>query len=389
MANHPFDENHVEELLRNMPKIKDNRNIDDIYYSVQKQMIKKTKSKKMLFIPALSLLAVVILMVVISPIFFSQEEKQSSSLDRSDHKEAVAMTASKQKAELKKTEQDKPDVNANRSDKDLISKTAVYHEDLKENNVFTYAVLTNDAVVVPVSVLAPKKDNSDWVNQYKTIGKTLAQKTPALDNFLLIHGGLAYDADTKILHITIAKKDVPSINESIQLNLNRMVQYSFAYQNVKLVDFSDENGSPIEIGELGEIESQEINKTPQTAYYLYTSSDGKDYLLPTDETFSSYQSALDAMKTMPDDFHQPVIGQDINMKVREENKNQAIVQFTNSVQIDKEENPMDMIEAILLTAKNFGFKSVQFENVKPVQWDGFDFSKPVEVPIAPNKISME
>jgi len=32
MANHPFDENHVEELLRNMPKIKDNRNIDDICY---------------------------------------------------------------------------------------------------------------------------------------------------------------------------------------------------------------------------------------------------------------------------------------------------------------------------------------------------------------------
>ncbi|MGV3466921.1 MAG: hypothetical protein ACO1OT_16715 [Heyndrickxia sp.] len=387
MANHPFDENHVKELLRNMPKITDNRNIDDIYWSVQRKMNKKTKSKKIFFIPALSVLAVVILMVLISPVFLKQGEQQSKSTDSSDRKAQVAMSSSKPKAELKKKEQST--VNADQNTKDQISKTAVYNEDLKDDNVFTYGVFTKDAVVVPVSVLAPKEENSDWINQYKTIAKTLAQKTPSLDNYLPLHGDMKYDAATKKLHIIIAKKDIPSINESIQLNLNRIVQYSFANQEVKEVDFSDENGNPIEVGELGEVKSQDINQTPQTAYYLYTSSDGEDYLLPTDETFSNFQAALEAMKTKPDDFHQPVIGQDVDMKVNVENKEQANVQFTNNVQLDKEKNSMDMIEGILLTAKNFGITSIQFKNVEPLQWDGFDFSKPVEVPIAPNKIHLE
>ncbi|KQL53669.1 hypothetical protein AN964_09255 [Heyndrickxia shackletonii] len=388
MANHPIDENHLEKLLRNMPKITDSRNAENIYWSVQTKMNKKTKNKKLIFIPVLSVLAVVIAFILISPVFLQEDHQESKSMDVSSRKDAVVMSAAKQKAQPKKTEKASANINAVQSANDQISKTAIYKEDLGKNNVFTYGVFTKDAVVVPVSVLA-LKENTDWVTQYKKIAGSLAKKMPSLDNYLPLHGDMKYDAATKKMHIIIEKKDIPSITELFQLNLDSIIQYSFAYQDVKKVDFSDENGNPIEIGELGEVTSKDINKTPHTAFYLYTSGDGEEYLLPTDEKFSNLQAALEAMKTKPDDFHHPVIGQDLSIKVNEENADQATVQFTKNVQLENEKNPMDMIEAILLTAKNFGYSSIQFENIEPLQWNGFDFSKPVEVPLAPNRINIE
>lgn len=386
MANHPFDEHHLEELLRKMPKITDNRNSEEIYWSVQSKMNKKVKNNKLFFIPVLSVLAIAILFVIISPVFLQKGHQESKSMDMSGHKEAVKTSASAPKAQSKKTDQ--ANVNTIQSTNDQLSKTSIYNEDLGDNNVFTYAAFTKDAVVVPVSVIAPK-EIGEWAAQYKTIAEGLAKKIPALDNYLPLNGDIKYDAATKKVHIIIEKKDIPNIAEPIQLNLNRIVQYSFAYQDVKEVDFSDENGNPIEIGEIGEVKSQTINKTPHTAYYLYKSSDGEEFLLPTDETFSNFQSALEAMKSKPDDLHLPVIGKDINAKVSEGNTNQATIEFTNTVHLENEQKPMDMIEAILLTAKNFGFTTVQFNNIEPAQWNGFDFSKPVEVPIAPNRINMD
>ncbi|MFK4997726.1 hypothetical protein ACI2OX_10380 [Bacillus sp. N9] len=39
-----------------------------------------------------------------------------------------------------------------------------------------------------------------------------------------------------------------------------------------------------------------------------------------------------------------------------------------------------------MTAKDFGYKQLQFENIEPEQWDRFDFTKPITVPVAANLI---
>lgn len=47
-----------------------------------------------------------------------------------------------------------------------------------------------------------------------------------------------------------------------------------------------------------------------------------------------------------------------------------------------------MIEAILLTAKEFGFKKVQFQNAGNEKIGHFNLRKAIEVPVAPNLIDL-
>jgi len=47
---------------------------------------------------------------------------------------------------------------------------------------------------------------------------------------------------------------------------------------------------------------------------------------------------------------------------------------------------MQMIEGMLLTAKSFNMQ-IQFENVKQTDWEGFDFTNPLPIPVGANELS--
>ncbi|MBS4173316.1 hypothetical protein [Bacillus sp. FJAT-49736] len=390
MANRPFDENQIEELLQSMPKINDNRKSDEIYRSVHLKLDKQQKNKKLFLIPALSVLAAAILFVLVTPLFLHEGQQQSKSMNMSRGQDIAHKSASKVAGKADKADKAEKSEKVNlftESAKDQISKTAVYPEDLAGKSVFTYSIFTEDAVVVPVSILA-NKDKADWAEQYKENVSAITKTLPMAENFLPSNVEMKYNAAEKKIHVIIPKTSLPSISEQVQLNFDRIVQYSFVYQDINKVDITDENGNQIELGQIGKVkENFIINKTPRNAFYLYKSSNGDEYLLPTDETFPNLQAALKAMKIKPDDFHQPVMNMDLNVK--ETTSEQATIEFTNKIQLEEEKNPMQMLEAILLTAKNFGYQYVQFENIEPLQWDGFDLSKPVEVPIAPNRINVK
>jgi hypothetical protein len=390
MAKHHLDENHLEELLRNMPKLNDHRSSEEIYRNVKMGFNKKKKAKKSYLIPALSVIAAAIVFVLISPIFSQQNNSKSKSVGIVSNKDvSVHDIASTSSTKIEKSKQVKINLLADRVQDSKIKKTAVYEQDAKGNNIFTYGVFTVDSEVVPISIVSPKT-NDDWATKYKQIALTFASKEKHhLDNYLPLHGKLTYDRNTKKVTIVIIKNALQSISEQVQLNLDRIVQYSFAYQDVKEVDFTDENGKPIELSEIGQVGNKMINKTPHTAFFSYKASNGESYLLPTDEQYPKLQDALEAMKTKPDDFHLPVIPKNLHIKVKVNNGTQATVQFTDNLHLQSIENSMNMIEGILLTAKNFGFTSVFFDHIEPLQWNGFDFTKSVKVPVAPNRINFE
>ena len=45
---------------------------------------------------------------------------------------------------------------------------------------------------------------------------------------------------------------------------------------------------------------------------------------------------------------------------------------------------LQMIEGILLTGASFGIQ-MQFENVVQVDWNGFNFTQPLPIPVGPNQ----
>ena len=51
------------------------------------------------------------------------------------------------------------------------------------------------------------------------------------------------------------------------------------------------------------------------------------------------------------------------------------------------EKAMQMIEGMLLTAASFG-EQLQFENVVQEEWNGFNFSQPLPVPVGSNPLPL-
>ncbi|MGZ4161397.1 MAG: negative regulator of sigma-X activity, partial [Neobacillus sp.] len=87
---------------------------------------------------------------------------------------------------------------------------------------------------------------------------------------------------------------------------------------------------------------------------------------------------------------QPEIGLKASLSPSIRIKNAAIIHDTLFITIDKNVNMKDnpnmiySIEALLLTAKEFGVNMVKVENSPINQVGRFDLTKKIKVPVAPN-----
>ena len=161
-----------------------------------------------------------------------------------------------------------------------------------------------------------------------------------------------------------------------------MIQYTLRYQDVKLVKFVDEKGDKVELGEYGIVQPLPIKKTLKTAHYLYTLSDGNMYIMPADLESDTLNEAIDNMKILPNDFYQSLIPESVSPELIQVEDATATIGFKEPLDLQQGDQHvnMRMIEGLLLTAKEFGYSNVKFENIGPQNWEDFHFENPVQSP---------
>lgn len=394
MVKNDKEDHQLEELLSNMPKMADHRGPDEIYQAIEQKAKRKRRKKRSIFIPALTAVAAAILFILISPAFSGNVKKDLASSGNSFSEKAVQNSKNAEQQNksitLMESKEDRSSKALTKESTDIqAKKTAVYEQDLTENDVITYGLFTKDAFLVPVSVVVPKS-NSEWITKFKETIKTVPLEEWGFTNIPLLQGDIHYDEATKNLHIVLKREEWSKIPESVELNLSKLIQYSFASQDVKDVEFSDENGDQVELSNIGTIKSTTINKTPKTGYYTYKLNDERNLLVPSDATFETLEEALNGMKEKPNDFYYSVIPDNVNISVSNVNPKQVDIEFKDKVNLlDESHNDyMAMIEGMLLTAKDFGYSSVFFNNIEPLEWEGFTFSEPIKVPYSPNRLPL-
>lgn len=144
----------------------------------------------------------------------------------------------------------------------------------------------------------------------------------------------------------------------------------------------------LEIEGPGLIRDQQYNENP-TTYYLSTQDNGMQYLVPfLDKSFSTVVEAIEQMKfEVSNQLHSAIIpGVDYDVS---ESEGVVYVEFSNLLDLTQYDSlkAMQMIEGILLTASSFG-KEVQFQNIMQSEWEGFDFTKPLPIPVGANKLPL-
>ncbi|MGK4040986.1 hypothetical protein AB0Y20_01700 [Heyndrickxia oleronia] len=404
MAEFENEEEYIKNLLLNMPKMRDQRSPEEIYRNIKYKVEKKQSKKKMLMIPSVIIATFAIIVVLISSSFMQSNPNEIAKSTIEPRKESLENKAV--------TDQDQQNIEHNSQfsfsekrdvspDEGIVSEfsartidkksmSAIYEQDLQQNDMFTYGVFTKDAILVPISVEVSKSD-IDWFTNYLQTAEALPLEQWGFASLPNIPGELQYRQNEKKLHITVPKDQVRKVPEYVEQNLTRILQYSFSFLNhIKEVDYSDENGDPIQLNNIGLLKSYKVSQLVNVGYFSYLQTNGMKLLVPSDLEYSSFNSAIENMKKAPNDFYQPIIPNQIHLKATENHDNSLNIEFNKLLDFSQgNEDYQLMLDGILLTAKSFGYKEVLFKDVSPMKWEKFDFSKPIKVPIAPNKYTIK
>jgi len=405
-----LSDKQLEEILGQMPKIKDHRDPRDIYQNIAHRVEKRKMPTWA--IPSAALAAVLFLAFILSPGLMDWNQSADKSIDSKSSTESNMATDmdTGQNDEVKdstnqaedKLKMDIPTENDNK-DNEFMAKAvenpyaglnALYEEELanQESEVLTYAIPDpNVQVLVPVTTVVPKEEGKPWIDSFTETMPKLKEEEWGLSEFYPVDASFSYDEETKSLNMDM-KTDHPYQHGSVSstMLIDAMSQ-NLSGQGIEKMTFTTEQKPGVDFGNYGILKDAPISTTSkEMRAYMFYQHDGSEQplLVPTQEQFDSFILALEKMRgnieelnltaSVPNEFQATTI---------EENEGGIKIILDNSKSLNNEFLPN--LEAILMTAKEFGYASVKLENTGTNQLGPFNLADPIPVPVAPNKKIVE
>jgi hypothetical protein len=378
-----WSDEELIELIQEMPKIEDYRHPRDIYQNLPF----KRRKKIPWLLPGIATAAALFLFFILVPKFMDnnqysrdnakQEATQDAKVAREDNNSSgIAngdaqqdQTYTMEKAQLKNEE---------------ISTTAVYDDAIKDAAVLTYWVPDDQAQnLIPISTIVNNTDGKDWLTLFNENMAKLQETEWGLTDYYPLKASLSYDKNGENIIV-----DVPAGHLYAQGSANELAFINSINNNVasnssaKMIKFTTNGESGLEMGNDYYTELP-VNPVKNHAYFFYYPN-GKDvpFLVPSPEPYNDIQAALRAMGSPIE----PLNLQEVTLIIDEVSTSDQTLTLTFKEDTNLKVDQMTLwsLEAILLTAKEFGFEKVIVNN-PPVEKIGpFDLTQEIKVPVAPN-----
>ncbi|PAE22028.1 GerMN domain-containing protein [Robertmurraya siralis] len=404
MRKSEWSDEQLEKLLREMPKIEDNRDPRDIYQNISLRLSKK--KQRSWIIPSVATAAVVLIIAVLSPNLLGENSSSEQSAESGNATEqaersemniikdegaGIAYENAVEENQDTPTSDDAAEERVTSSTIDLNQEyTAVYAEDVDgaEENALTFAIPDEqNQIIVPITVLIQKEKGKSLFEQYtETMAKLHEKEWGLAETFPL------KNVELSVINDNILKVNVPS-GQTYQGSANEIAFTSVIKKTAKSlglkgIELYTDNQPGIELGNEGELSGLDLSDDGNYAYYFYYSNVNPEvpYLVPYGESFTNIESALNAMKENVD-THQlsASIPQDIDIEEIHGEKGMLTLQLNEESDMTSTRTILQTIEAILLTAKEFNYNKVKIEYSKLDKIGKFVFNEEMNVPIAPNK----
>ncbi|MDR6122536.1 hypothetical protein QFZ87_002133 [Bacillus sp. SLBN-46] len=397
MKKSEWSDRELEELLMQMPKIKDHRNPRDIYQNLS---LKRRKTKTWL-LPSLATAAALLLFFILVPKLMdganSSSDKQaeitSFNQETKDADQKKNSTFALNKGESSSKEKALSGTPKNEVMATSTVKTAIYADDVGNGKVLTYWIPDPQGqILIPVSTVVAKADNESWLTLYNENMANLKEEEWGLTDFYPLNVTMSVNSDNTTIQV-----DVPlnhqygqgSTNETNFINvINKDISSN---SDIKKVKFST-NGEPgIELGNFGNKQEVDINVVKNHGFFFYypTGSD-VPFLTPSTTTYSDINKALDAMKTDQTELGltgslSPLLPvSDVSIADKT-----LVLSFKGNTMLQDNQMTVSAFEALLLTAKEFGLEKVVVKDSPILQLGPFDLTKENQVPVAPNLRSIQ
>lgn len=412
MKKSQLSDKQLEEILGRMPKIKDHRDPRDIYQNIAHRVEKRRMPTWV--IPSAALAAVLFLAFILSPGLMGVNHSADKSIERnsaSDAKSSMEMDTAIRDDAAKKSgdeqestlmmdatdteEQKAKDFRALENTNMYSDLTALYHEEIEGDNLqaFTYSIPDDNLQVnIPVTVTVPINENKNWFDSYTQTMDQLKEEEWGLSEFYPLDGTITYDEGSKAILMNLKENHIYRNGNSSVLLLEAFEE-NYKEYGADWVKFNTNNKSGAELSNYGETHQWKIApyQKGSRAYYLFNPADaGKSYIVPVKGKFNSISDAFAEMRNNIESHRlKASIPKDLELEGVEskDNPKLLIVDIENIRFLNEDFLPN--LEAILLTAKDFGYEAVKIENAGTEKLGPFNLNEPIQVPIAPNKKNIE
>ncbi|MFS0863514.1 GerMN domain-containing protein [Fredinandcohnia sp. 179-A 10B2 NHS] len=409
MKKSEWNDEQLEQMLMQMPTIKDHRNPREIYQNISLKVNKK-KRKKVWFVPTIATAAAALLFFILAPSFLNNFNLGSeSSSDEAMENASMAIEDSEKSTE-EDLGNDSIGMLSEPSDKEDASRVMIAEEqqsytvkNLDSNEILlTYSVYLGGANFPTTVSIVVQSDGDNAIEQWE-------KNIPLVNDIILRNPNLGIDPipsffsdfseivekdGSKIVRADVADNVNTESFTSAQGNEFKNLLESFRllsddYQHVELYK---NNELGVINGNEGIVEKNiDLEKDTKYAYLYYMHEEsGHKFLAPSSEEYSTIKEALEAMGEplgQGDYKLQPTIPANANLETIKPDGTNLAITFTDDTGLDNNDTFIRMLEAILLTAKEFDFETVTFHgNIDRI--GDVQFGEPVDVPIAPNPLPL-
>jgi hypothetical protein len=389
MKKSEWTDRQLEELLRQMPKIKDHRHPRDIYQNLS---IKTKRNNRLAWIfPGMALATALLLFWILAPDLtnlFNEPEHakqiQSTSADRTNNNGKIE--SSKQEFSLKKSQNQEAQSMSLKSD--IVSKTALYQGDVQSGKVLTYWIPDNQGqLLVPVSTIIRHPGNKHWLQLFNENMVNLKEKEWGLSDYYPLDAHIKMTKQENSIVVDVSENHPYGKGSTNEINFVNAIQKNVSTNGFeKRIQFTT-NGKPgIKFGNFGEKTEIDIPLLKNRAFFLYVPN-GKDapFLVPSQDSYKDIESALTAMQM--DQSEQGLkasLSPSFPLSFKTIKNETLILSVQQTSKLENVPNTVYSFEAILLTAKDFGLQNVMLENTNLQNLGPFDLTKINSVPVAPN-----
>jgi hypothetical protein len=379
-----WSDKQLEELLRQMPKIHDNRNPRDIYQNLS---IKKRKRPAWL-IPGFAAAAALLLFFLLVPKMLNGTQNSLDSAKQEESSSEAKMSQSDDHSSLLMKKEDSKSGSEPEMRITEINKNALYDDEVGDGTVITYWIPDSQAQnLVPISIVVAPDNNKNWLTIFTESMELLNEEEWGLADYYPLNAKFELDETKNTVIVDVPKNHPYGQGSTAEINFITTLKNNIASNsNVNKILLKTDGQPGVELGNYGVLEEIEVKPEGKHAYYFYK-PDGMDttYLVPSTDTYQDINAALEAMKTdQQEQALKASLIPSFPIKDVTAKENKLIITLDENAAMENSQETVNSYEAILLTAKEFGIDTITIVNA-PIQLLGpFDLTKEMKVPLAPN-----
>lgn len=397
MKKSEWNDKQLEELLQSMPKVSDRQSPDELYRKIQarlqEEQVQHNTKKKTWVLPSIATVAALILIFLITSNMTDIQILGSGSNEKAQMEESAVQDPGKSESEGATDARiaensdaasfkDSGETGPNSIMMTVPEKTVPLVDEVPDGQtLITVGVKEyNVNFSFPISFLYSDNKMTKFEMLQDAISKI--QEEDLGVNHEMGKYTLEKITDTEVKIILSNDQIVSASGQEISSSIIE----TFRWMNYQRAQVVYEDGRQVEDsmsgGTVGPIQ---IEKNLRKGYVVHHTPKGNVFLVPTLSPSNSFTEALELM-TQSTASILPSIEQGLIENVTTEG-NTVTIKFAREIENSTKHDLM--LKAILLTAKEFEFENVKFENTVeqigeyPIK-DKSGNALPIDVPIAPN-----